>query len=67
MAVGTLPTATRGGVVLPRRWVVARRFAWMTRCRSLVRDDERVAATLAGVRIVALAIVLAYRFVSCMV
>jgi transposase len=27
--------------VLPRRWVVERTFAWMTRWRRLVRDYEQ--------------------------
>jgi transposase len=67
LEVVTLPTATCGGVVLPRRWVVERRFAWMTHCRRLVRDDDRVAATLAGLHVVAVAIVLAQRFVALMV
>ncbi|MEJ5346640.1 MAG: hypothetical protein WHS83_17145 [Chloroflexus sp.] len=53
--------------MLPRRWMVERRFAWMARCRRLVRDDDRVAATLVGVHVVAVAIVLAHRFVSLMV
>jgi putative transposase len=30
-----------GFKVLPRRWVVERTFAWMTRWRRLVRDYER--------------------------
>ena len=67
VAVVTLPSATRGVVVLPRRWVVEGRFARMTHCRRLVRDDDRVAATLARVHIVAVAIVVAHRFVSLMV
>jgi transposase len=67
LAVVKLPTAKRGVVVLPRRWVVERRFAWMTRFRRLVRDDGRVAATLAGLHVVAVAILLAHRFVSLMV
>ncbi len=67
VAVVTLLTATRGVVVLPWRWVVERRFAWMTRFRRLVRDDDRVAATLAGLHVVAVAIVVAHRFVSLMV
>lgn len=29
-----------GFVVLPRRWVVERSLAWLTRCRRLVRDFE---------------------------
>lgn len=60
----TLPTVERGVVVLPWRWVVERSFAWMTRCRRLVRDDDRVVATLAGVYVVAVAIVLARWVVS---
>lgn len=33
-----------GFVVLPRRWVVERTFAWLVNCRRLVRDYERTAA-----------------------
>ena len=43
-----LPKAKRGFVLLPRRWVVERSFAWATRCRRLVKDYERYAATLAA-------------------
>jgi transposase len=43
-----LPEAKRGFVLLPRRWVVERSFAWATRCRRLVKDYERYAQTLAG-------------------
>ncbi len=31
----------RGFEVLPRRWVVERTFAWITKCRRLVLDYER--------------------------
>ena len=48
-----LPEAKRGFVLLPRRWVVERSFAWPTRCRWLVKDYERYAITLAGFHIVA--------------
>lgn len=48
-----LPEAKRGFVLLPRRWVVERSFAWATRCRRLVKDYERYAETLAGFHIIA--------------
>jgi transposase len=34
-----------GFVVLPRRWVVERTNAWITRCRRLARHYEALAAT----------------------
>jgi transposase len=40
--------AKRGFVLLPRRWVVERSFAWVARFRRLARDYERLATTLAG-------------------
>lgn len=40
--------AKHGFVLLPRRWVVERSFAWAARFRRLARDYERLAATLAG-------------------
>ncbi|MFT8243722.1 transposase, partial [Roseomonas sp. BN140053] len=45
----------RGFVLLPRRWVVERSFAWATRFRRLVRDYERLPETLAGLHLVAFA------------
>ena len=47
------PEAKRGFVLLPRRWVVERSFAWATRCRRSVKDYERYATTLAGLHIIA--------------
>ena len=47
------PEAKRGFVLLPRRWVVERSFAWATRCRRLVKDYERYSSTLAGLHMVA--------------
>ena len=55
LEVVKLPEAKRGFVLLPRRWVVERSFAWATRCRRLVKDYERYASTLAGLHIVAFA------------
>ena len=40
--------AKRGFVLLPRRWVVERSFAWAARFRRLARDYERLTSTLAG-------------------
>lgn len=40
--------AKRGFVLLPRRWVVERSFAWAARFRRLARDYERLSASLAG-------------------
>lgn len=40
--------AKRGFVLLPRRWVVERSFAWAARFRRLSRDYERLASTLAS-------------------
>ena len=40
--------AKRGFLLLPRRWVVERSFAWAARFRRLARDYERLSDTLAG-------------------
>jgi transposase len=45
----------RGFVLLPRRWVVERDFAWASRFRRLVKDYERLPTTLAGLHFVAFA------------
>ena len=38
------PADQKGFVVLPRRWVVERTFAWLVRCRRLDHDYERLPA-----------------------
>lgn len=58
MEVIKLPEAKRGFVLLPRRWVVERSFAWATRFRRLVKDYERYAQTLAGLHVVAFACIM---------
>jgi putative transposase len=35
-------------VVLPKRWIVERSFAWISRNRRLMRDFERYARTVAA-------------------
>src|SRR5262245_24270021 len=58
LEVVKLPTAKRGFVLLPRRWVVERSFAWMARFRRLARDYERLPETLAGLHYVAFVILM---------
>ena len=53
-----LPTAKRGFVLLPRRWVVERSFGWMSRFRRLARDYERLPETLAGLHYLAFVILM---------
>jgi transposase len=47
--------AKSGFVLLPRRWVVERDFAWASRFRRLVKYYERLPETLAGLHFVAFA------------
>jgi transposase len=56
LAVVKPPDVERGFVLLPRRWVVERGFAWMARFRRLARDYERLEATLGGFPYVAFAL-----------
>jgi transposase len=53
LEVVKLPEAKRGFVLLPRRWVVERSFAWAPCCRRLVKDYERYATTLASFHVIA--------------
>ena len=43
-----------GFVLLPKRWVVERSFAWLAKFRRLARDYERAPAVLAGLHLLAL-------------
>ncbi len=61
LEVVKLPDAKRGFVLLPRRWVVERSFAWMARCRRLARDYERLPETIAGLHVIAFAILMLKR------
>src|SRR5690242_772963 len=62
LEVVKLPQAKRGFVLLPRRWVVERSFAWATRFRRLVRDYERLPQTVAGLHFIAFACLMLHRF-----
>jgi transposase len=53
LEVMRLPETRRGFMLLPRRWVVERSFAWMSRFRRLARDYERLQTTLVGLHFVA--------------
>ena len=53
LEVVKLPKAKKSFVLLPKRWVVERSFAWATRFRRLVKDYERYASTLADLHLVA--------------
>ena len=48
LIVVKLAEAKRGFVLLPRRWVVERSFAWASRFRRLARDYERLPSSVAG-------------------
>jgi transposase len=64
LEVVKLSEAKRGFVLLPRRWVVERTFAWLARFRRLARDYERLPATLAGLHFIAFAYLLLHRAIS---
>lgn len=66
LEVVKLPQAKRGFVLLPRRWVVERSFAWATRFRRLVRDYERLPETVKGLHFVAFACIMLNKAVASM-
>lgn len=63
LIVVKLAEAKKGFVLLPKRWVVERSFAWVGRFRRLARDYERLPDTLAGFHFLAFAILMLKRFV----
>ena len=64
LEVVKLPEAKKGFVLLPRRWVVERSFAWSGRFRRLARDYERLASTLAGMHLLAFACIMLARLMG---
>lgn len=61
LEVVKLPEAKKGFVLLPRRWVVERSFAWVARFRRLARDYERLPETLAALHFVVFSILMLVR------
>lgn len=64
LVVVKLPQAKKGFVLLPRRWVVERSFAWTTRFRRLARDFERLPETFRSLHFLAFAILMLHTFVK---
>jgi transposase len=58
LQVVKLPEAKKGFVLLPRRWVVERSFAWIARFRRMARDYERLAETTAAFHFLVFAILM---------
>ena len=58
------PESARGFVLLPRRWVVERSFAWVARFRRFARDYERLASMLAGMHVLAFACLMLHQWIS---
>ena len=64
LEVVKLEEAKRGFVLLPRRWVVERSFAWAARCRRLAKDYERLPETVAELHFVAFACLMLHRLLT---
>jgi len=64
LEVVKLPEARKGFVLLPRRWVVERSFAWMSRFRRLTRDYERLPETVAGLHFLAFGMLMLSRWLA---
>ena len=61
------PMSKRGFVLLPRRWVVERSFAWAARFRRLARDYDRLDTTLKGLHSIAFACIMIARMCEAIV
>jgi transposase len=49
----------KGFKVLPKRWIIGRTFAWLSRCRRLAKDVERYArSAIAFIRLAMIRIML---------
>jgi transposase len=63
LEVVQLPEAKRGFVLLPKRWIVERSFAWTARFRRLARDYERLPGVLAGLHFLAFACLMLHQLI----
>lgn len=61
------PAAVKGFVLLPKRWVVERSFAWVTRFRRLARDLERLPGVFAGLHWAVFGILMLAKFMRSVV
>ena len=59
-----LAEAKRGFVLLPRRWVIERSFAWAARFRRLAKDYERLPEVVAGLHFLAFVSLMLHRLVT---
>jgi transposase len=64
LQVVKLEDTRQGFILLPKRWVVERSFAWTARFRRLARDYERLADTLRGFHFLAFAFLLLPAYVK---
>lgn len=64
LEVVKLEEAKRGFVLLPRRWVVERTFAWASRFRRLAKDYERLPEVVAGLHFLAFVTLMLHRLVT---
>jgi putative transposase len=55
------PVGVKGFIVLPRRWVVERTFAWLSRYRRLSKDYEYLTAVSETMILVAMIHIMARR------
>ncbi len=58
------PEGQTGFVFLPRRWVVERSFAWLSRFRRLGRDYERLSTSLQQLHFVVFACIMLARYAA---
>jgi transposase len=61
LEVVKFPEAKRGFILLPRRWVVERSFAWAARFKRLARDYERLPETLVSMHFLVFSILMLAR------